>query len=148
MTARSFLDTHIAVYAIDADAGPKRAIAMALLADGLRSRMGVISTQVLQEYCNTATRKLGVPALHARRTMEQLARLEIVQVKPTLIFEAVDCHRLNGVSFWDALIIRAAVAAGCSILYSEDLGHGQVIDGVRIENPFVGLAAAPAGLGL
>lgn len=139
MKARSFLDTNIVVYASDADAGPKRPIAIALLAEGLRSKMGVISTQVLQEYFNAATRKLGVPAADARRTMEQLARLDVVQVKPALIFEAVDCHRLNGISFWDALIVRAAVGAGCAVVYSEDLGHGQVIDGVRIENPFAGV---------
>jgi predicted nucleic acid-binding protein len=136
MKARSFLDTNIVVYASDADAGSKRPIAIALLADGLRSKMGVISTQVLQEYFNAATRKLGVPAADARRTMEQLARLDVVQVKPALIFEAVDCHRLNAISFWDALIVRAAVGAGCAVLYSEDLGHGQTIDGVRIVNPF------------
>jgi predicted nucleic acid-binding protein len=98
--------------------------------------MGVISTEVLQEYFNAATRKLGVPAADARRTMEQLARLDVAQVKPALIFEAVDCHRLNGISLWDALIVRAAVGAGCAVLYSEDLGHGQTIDGVRIVNPF------------
>lgn len=139
MKARSFLDTNIVVYASDADAGSKRPIAIALLADGLRSKMGVISTQVLQEYFNAATRKLGVPAADARRTMEQLARLDVVQVKPALIFEAIDCHRLNGISFWDALIVRAAVGAGCAVVYSEDLGQGQVIDGVRIENPFAGV---------
>ena len=145
MKARSFLDTNIAVFAHDADAGPKRSIATSLLAEGLRSETGVSSTQVLQEYFNTATRKLGVPAADARRTMEQLARLDVVQVKPALIFEAVGCHRLNGISFRDALVVRAAVAAGCAVLYSEDLGHGQVIDGVRIENPFRGLAVtAPA----
>lgn len=144
MKSRSFLDTNITIYANDADAGPKRPIAALLLAEGLRSKMGVISTQVLQEYFNTATRKLGIPAADARRTMEQLARLDVVQVKPALIFEAVDCHRLNGISFWDALVVRAAVAAGCATLYSEYLGHGQIIDGVRIENPFLGLAAARA----
>ncbi|MSP73711.1 MAG: PIN domain-containing protein [Myxococcales bacterium] len=145
MKSRSFLDTNIAVYAHDADAGPKRLIATSLLADGLRSRTGVISTQVLQEYFNTATRKLEVPTADARRTMEQRARLDVVQVKPALIFEAVDCHRLNRISFWDALVVRAAVAAGCAVLCSEDLGHGQVIDGVRIENPLRGLdVTAPA----
>ena len=73
MKARSFLDTSIVVYASDADAGSKRPSAIALLADGLRSKMGVISTQVLQEYFDAATRKLGLPAADARRTMEQLA---------------------------------------------------------------------------
>lgn len=49
----------------------------------------------------------------------------------------IDTHRLHGISFWDALVVRSAAAAGCTLLATEDLSHGQVIEGIRIENPFL-----------
>jgi predicted nucleic acid-binding protein len=68
-------------------------------------------------------------------------RFEIVQVTPELIHEAVDCSILGQLSFWDALVIVCAESANCSLLWSEDLSGGQVVRGVRIENP---LARVPS----
>lgn len=95
-----------------------------------------MSTQVLQEYFVKATGKLRLPADEVRARVEQLAQLEVVLVRPDLILGAIDLHRLSRISFWDALIVRCASAAGCGRLLTEDLNHGQLIDGVRIENPF------------
>jgi predicted nucleic acid-binding protein len=64
-----------------------------------------------------------------------------VIVRPELILGAIDLHRLHPLSVWDALIVASASAASCATLLTEDLGAGDVIAGVRIENPF---AAAPA----
>lgn len=139
MKPRVFIDTNVLVYADDRDAGARRDVARALVDDALRSGHGVLSTQVLQEFFVISTRKLGVDAAIARRKVELLATLEVVQVRVELIVGAIDLHRLHRLSFWDALVVKCAAAAGCSRLLTEDLQHGQVIEGVRIDNPFVAL---------
>ncbi|HUO85631.1 MAG TPA: VapC toxin family PIN domain ribonuclease, partial [Thermoanaerobaculia bacterium] len=68
--------------------------------------------------------------------IELLGTMDVVRIDLGLILSAIDLHRLHSLSFWDALIVRAAVLAGCSVLLSEDFQHGEMIDGVRIENPF------------
>ena len=96
---------------------------------------GVISTQVLQEFYVAATAKLGADPLLVKDILRSLERLETVVVSPMLIKEAIDCSLINRLSFWDALIVVTAESAHCEILWTEDLNHGQVIRGVRIENP-------------
>lgn len=136
MGDRVFLDTNLFVYADDIDAGAKRDRAQKLLKELIGDGRAVLSTQVLQEFFVIATRKLGVAAEIARRKVELMARLDLVQIRPELILGAIDLHRLRALSFWDALIVRSAVAAGCARVLTEDMQHGEVIDGVRIENPF------------
>ncbi len=133
---RRFFDTNIFVYADDLDAGDKADVAQALIAEAFASRSAVISTQVLQEFFAVTTRKLGIDATVARRKVELLARLDVVTVNLELILGAIDLHRLHSISFWDALVVKAAAASGCARLLTEDLQAGQLIDGVRIENPF------------
>lgn len=65
-----------------------------------------------------------------------MADLDTVVVDNPLVLSAIDLHLIHGISFWDALIVRCARVAGCKRLLTEDLSHGQVIDGIRIENPF------------
>lgn len=136
MSARSFFDTNILVYTDAADAPAKRDRALDLLAEHRRGRTGVVSTQVLQEYFVAATRKLKVDAKLARRKVELFGRFDIVSIGVPDITEAIDMVRLHQVSFWDALIIRAARAAGCSRLYTEDLNPGWRIEGLTVVNPF------------
>jgi predicted nucleic acid-binding protein len=136
MPARSFLDTNVLVYTDDRDAPAKRARALELYAECRRTGTGVVSTQVLQEYFVASTRKLGVAADIARRKTELLGRLHVVTLRLEDILGAADLHRLHGLSFWDALIIRAALVAGCSRLYSEDLHPGWRLDGLEVVNPF------------
>lgn len=133
---RRFLDTNVLVYADDLEAGAKRDRARDLLDEALSSGEGVVSTQVLQEFFVIATGKLGVEVAIARRKVELLAAMDVVGIDLDLILAAIDLRRLHSISFWDALILRAAAIAGCSLLLTEDLQHGQVVDGVRIENPF------------
>lgn len=102
----------------------------------MSSGAAVVSTQVLQEYFVIATRKLGVEAAVARRKVELIGTADVVEVRMNLILGAVDLHRLHQLSFWDALILKCAAAAGCTRLLTEDLQHGQVIEGVRVEDPF------------
>lgn len=136
MAGRSFLDTNIILYADDADAGAKTAKAREILHRTMSDGSAVVSTQVLQEYFVIATRKLKVDAGLAHRKVELLARTEVVIIRPELVLAAIDLHRLHAFSLWDALIVRSASVSGCTTLLSEDMQHGQVIDGVRIHNPF------------
>jgi len=138
VSGRTFVDTNILIYAEDAASGPKRARAQDLIVGLVGSGLGVVSTQVLQEFFAVATRKLGLPAEHARRSVEFYARMQVVELKVPLVLEAIDLHRLRQVSLWDALIIRAAVAAGCTTLLSEDLQDGAEFDGLRVVLPFAG----------
>ena len=140
MTSRVFIDTNVLVYADDLDAGPKNTLARTLISEALLQGTGVLSTQVLQEFFAVATRKLRVPAEIARRKVELLAHMEVVRIAVEDILAAIDLHRLHPVSFWDALIVQTAASAGCSRLLSEDLQHGRIIAGVKIENPVAGLA--------
>jgi predicted nucleic acid-binding protein len=132
---RVFIDTNVVIYACDRTAGDKRVRAREVLAPLLRERRAVISTQVLQEFL-AATRKLNIPAEQARHYVEKWSKLDVVVIRPGVILGAIDLHRLHALSFWDALVIKAAGVAGCGRLLSEDLNHGQAIDGVMIENPF------------
>jgi predicted nucleic acid-binding protein len=128
------------LYADDQDAGDKQLRAQQLLVPLMASGTAVISTQVLQEFFCIASRKLGLASEHVRARVENLARLDVVLLRPEIILSAIDLHRLRPISFWDALIVRAATVAGCCRLLSEDLQHGELIDGVRIENPFLGVS--------
>jgi predicted nucleic acid-binding protein len=137
MTGRSFVDTNILVYGQDGRDPAKQRRAQQLAAELVESGTGVISTQVMQEFYVTVTGKLRLAPAEAKAVLRTLAAFEIVQVTPGMVQEAVDCAVLNKISFWDALIIVAAETAGCTTLYSEDLGAGQTILGVKVVNPFV-----------
>jgi len=134
--SRDFLDTNILVYADDLDAGERRDVARRIVRQAIETRGAVLSTQVLQEYFVVATRKLGVDVVAARRKVELLSTLETVRIETAMILEAIDLTRLHSISFWDALIVRAAATAGCRQLITEDLQHGSKVGGVTIVNPF------------
>lgn len=137
MKERSFIDTNILVYTDDADSPEKSKLAIDLVEGAMRSNQGVISTQVLQEYFVATTRKLDVDIVTAKYRTQLFFRLNVVQITPDDVLTAIDLHRLHALSFWDSLILHAARKAGCSILLTEDMNHGQVIEGIRICNPFI-----------
>ena len=131
-----FFDTNILLYADDADAGAKTGIARQLLRRSMSERTGVVSTQVLQEFYVNARKKLRLDGAAARARIEVYLGFDVVTVTPTLVLAAVDLNRLDSVSFWDALVIRAAEHAGCDTLFSEDLPAGRRFGPVRVVNPF------------
>jgi len=137
MSARSFFDTNILVYADDKSAPAKQRRAIELVAEHRRAGTGVLSMQVLQEYFVTVTRKLGVEGSIARRKVELLAEFDVASPDVADILAAIDLHRLHGYSFWDSLVLRSAKQAGCKILLTEDMQIGHEIDGIRIVNPFL-----------
>ena len=134
---RTFLDSNVLLYTDDRANPDKQRRAIQVLAELKRTRSGVVSLQVLQEYFTVVTRKFGVSDDDARSKVELFAAFEVVEPGPDDIFAAIDLHRLRRLSYWDALVVHTARRAGCQILLSEDLQHGQVIDGVRIVNPFL-----------
>lgn len=136
MTARCFVDTNVLIYADDLSAGAKQDRARELIREMMRNKTGVLSLQVLQEYFAVATRKLGLSATSVRRRIELVSRLDVVLLGVEDVLAAIDLHRLHTFSIWDALVIRAALNAGCRILYSEDLQEGQRIQGMEVVNPF------------
>lgn len=135
----SFFDTNVLVYAVDEDEPEKRDKAQRLFEEEFGARRGVLSTQVLQEFYWVATRKLDRPLTpeRAEARVRDLSRLPVVRVDVTMLLAAISRGRLMGFSLWDSLIVEAALTAGADRLFTEDLQDGQVIEGMRVENPFL-----------
>ena len=137
MSARSFFDTNVLIYADDQAAPAKQRRALDLVAEHRLAGTGVVSLQVLQEYFVTVTRKLHVDPRVARRKVELLAEFDVAAPDVGDILAAIDLHRLHGFSFWDALVVRAAKQSGCRVVFSENMQEAREIDGVHIVNPFL-----------
>ncbi len=136
MSVRSFFDTNVLVYSDDKASPLKQRRALDLIAEHRRAGTGVLSSQVLQEYFVTVTKKLHVDPRIARRKVELLAEFDIVTPSVDDILAAIDIHRLHNFSFWDALILQSAKQAGCSVVLTEDMQGDREIQGLRIINPF------------
>lgn len=134
----SFVDTNILVYAEDRDAGRKRDVARDLLVELWNEEAGVVSVQVLQELYVTLTRKLRRPLSPARASeiVREYLTWEVVDNDGELLIAAMDLQQHASISFWDALVVEAAVAARCDRLYSEDLNPRQRFGLVEVINPF------------
>jgi predicted nucleic acid-binding protein len=133
---RVFIDTNVLTYLFDAREPRKQKQAEQLLLE--ESREVFVSTQVLQELYVALTKgrePITTQAL-AERAVRETAGYSIVQIDTPLVLSAIEAARTHKLSFWDALIVRAAAHADCGSLLSEDLNDGQVIDGVRVQNPF------------
>jgi predicted nucleic acid-binding protein len=136
MTGPYFVDTDVLVYADDVRDPRKRDVARELLRRLLADRSGKLSLQVLQEFFAAATGKLGLAAVDARRRIEILSHLDVIRLDVDDVLGAIDLHRLHDISIWDALIVRAAVIAGCRTLYTEDLQDGRRFESLQVVNPF------------
>ena len=140
MKDRYFLDTNIFIYAIDTTPAlkRKRSIARQLINDCIINETGVISIQVLQEFYQVSTHKLQKP-LSNEEALEYLRFISVLDtVHPNfeMVVAGIQIHEKHHISFWDALIVQAALTAECSRLFSEDLQHGFEINGLTIENPY------------
>ena len=137
MMSKVFVDTNIFVYSLDQSNSGKQTKCRECIKNLSEENNGVISTQVMQEFYMASTLKLGADPLIVKDILRSLERFETVVVTPELIREAIDCTIINRLSFWDALIVVSAESARCEILWTEDLNPGQVIRGVRVENPII-----------
>lgn len=133
MAALTFVDTNVFAYAYDRGAGAKCTRAREVLQGIDRA---VVSTQVLLEFYAVLTRKLGVEASTARDAVEGLLGFEVVATDARAVMDAIELSIDHGISHWDALVVLAAARSGCQTLLTEDLNHGQVIEGVRVVDPF------------
>ena len=134
-----FVDTNIFVYLFDSDEPTKQDTARNLLDRLAKEATIVVSTQVLQEFYVSVTRKLAqpLPQENAVEATRGLATYHVVQVDPSMIFTAIASHQNEKTSFWNALILRAALESGCELLVSEDMQHGRRFENLRVDNPFL-----------
>ena len=137
MSDKCFVDTNILVYAHDFKQGAKHERARALIAKLWDSGDGVLSTQVLQELCISLRRKVSRPLSTeaTRQLIEDYSSWEIVVNTAESVLQALDLETRYKISFWDALIVQAAMRSGAGLLYSEDLADRQSYGAVRVVNP-------------
>lgn len=135
---RVFLDTNIIVYAYDRDAGRKHEIARDLLIDLWDGGGGVLSVQILEEFYVTVTKKIAFPLPHAaaREIVEDLMTWDVVANDGDSVLAAIDLQIREKISFWDALVIAAAIKGGAEVLFSEDLSDGRKFGPLVVRNPF------------
>ena len=133
-----FLDSNILVYFVDEHDSKKQKIAEKLIKNSVEMKTGVLSTQSLQEFYSVVTRKSLCSKEQAKTIVEKFRNtLPITQISVSHILKAIDISIQTQFSFWDSLIISAAHSSGCVIVYSEDMSHNQIVNGVKIINPFI-----------
>lgn len=139
MKDRIFVDTNILVYAHDLSAGNRHAKASSVVESLWEARTGVISTQVLQEFYVTVICKIKNPLKPAetREIIRNYLAWPVQINDPEMTIRASEIEEKNGISFWDALIVAAALRLQAEKIISEDLNHGQIIEGILIENPLL-----------
>lgn len=140
MSDRYFLDTNIFIYCFDDTERDKRDVALRMVARAIRDRLGSVSWQVIQEFCNTATRKFAdiMTPDECRAYVDcTFARIRTIRPRLPLYREALSVQDQTGYAFYDSLIIAAALDGRCGELYTEDLQHGHQVRGLTIVNPFV-----------
>ena len=137
MSGRCFFDTNILVYMQDDSEPKKQEKARRLFTSCVESASAVISTQCMQEFFNITANKMGQDKASIKQIIHNFSQnVPTVQITPTLIENAIDISIKTGFSFWDSLILSAAVSSGCDTLYPEDLNDGQIVEVVTIKNPF------------
>ena len=124
--AKVFVDTNVLVYAYDRDAGKKHSVAVAVMKELWQSGLGTVSTQILQEFFVTLTKKIPVPLdiKVARETIRSLSKWEVLLVDVDTILSATELQEKYRFSFGDSLVIASAVAGGAKTILSEDLADG------------------------
>lgn len=146
--SKVFVDTNVLVYAYDKDAEEKHRIAIDIMKDLWRSGLGTISTQVIQEFFVTLTKKISAPLdiSIVRETIRRLSRWDVLLIDVETIISATELQERYKYSFWDSLIIASAIAGGAKTIISEDLADRQIIQGITIKNPFKGIYKTGPGL--
>jgi len=139
LSGRFFLDTNIFAYTFDAKSPAKARRAAQLIRQAADTGNGVVSYQIVQEFFNLAFRRFQHPmnVAEAEQYLITVFRpLLAVHSSPALYVEAMRIAARYHLSWYDCIIVAAALQSQCSVLYSEDLQHGQEIESLLIENPF------------
>ena len=139
MSDKIFVDTNILVYSRDASEKMKQPIAIKCLEKLWQTQTGVISTQVLNEYYVTVTKKIK-PGMSQKDAWEDICALMAwgpLPIDMSILHQAKLIEEKYSISWWDSMIVAAAKIGGCKTIYSEDLSNGQIFVGVKIVNPFL-----------
>jgi predicted nucleic acid-binding protein len=130
---RAFADTNVVVYAFANDD------AKIAVAEGILEKQPTISVQVISEFLNVCRVKLGMDvSTRHKLARELMAGCNVVALEPRLVEKAMEVEVQGQISYWDALIVAAALLSGCDTLYTEDLQHGRTFDAqLTVVNPFV-----------
>jgi predicted nucleic acid-binding protein len=133
------VDTNVLVYAHDVTAGARHERARELMTSLWESGYGCLSTQVMQEFYVTVTRKVArpLPGDVAARIVADLAAWRVHVPEVSDVLDAIEIHRRYTISYWDALVIQSALRLGCQSIWSEDLNPEQVYADIRVRNPFI-----------
>jgi predicted nucleic acid-binding protein len=139
MKDKIFLDTNVIVYAHDRSSGKKNTIAMEIMEYLWERKKGVISVQVMQEFYVCVTTKIlkPLPLKVAREILEYLLNWDLIINDEYITIKAINLQEKYRFSFWDSLIVQSAIQSQAYTLLSEDLSDGQIIENVKIVNPFV-----------
>ena len=140
MSGRSFFDTNVLVYLFDEDSPEKQSRARDLFNEQARSGRVVLSPQILQEFYVTVTRKLARPVSpeDALAAVTHFTAFSLVPVDGATVLRAIRLHQNDRLSFWDALVIQAALEGNCTRVFSEDMQDARRFGNLVIENPFAG----------
>jgi predicted nucleic acid-binding protein len=136
-----FFDTNVLVYTQDTLEPGKQAIARALVDQAIRAGEFTISTQVMQEFYAVAARRRLLAPAQVAALVQAWAENEVVSSTPDLLLRAFGLQQSSQISVWDALIVQAALDAGCTTLFTEDLQHGRQFGSLALVNPFLVPAA-------
>jgi predicted nucleic acid-binding protein len=140
MSGKFFLDTNIFVYSFDRSSATKAQRSAYLIRKAVATGKGIVSYQVVQEFFNVALRRFAQPMAvsEAEQYLATVFRpLLVIHSSQALYSEALRLKGIHRLSWYDSLIVAAAIEAQCSALYSEDFQHGQRFAGVQVENPFL-----------
>lgn len=136
---RYFIDTNIIIYLFDREHPQKSETAARIVKEALESGKGVVSYQVIQEFCNAALRKFKAPMTPGdcrSFITEYLFPLCSVFPGTELFCSALEISESTRYSFYDSLILSSSLLSGCGIVFTEDMQHNQVVRNVKIINPF------------
>jgi predicted nucleic acid-binding protein len=137
MSDKTFVDTNVLIYAHDIDAKAKHETAKRVLQGLWSERTGVLSMQILQEFYVNVTRKIPRPiSKESARIVVSTYATWCIDTTHAEIASAFQVEDKWQIGFWDALVVASAVKSGANLILSEDLNAGQIISGVRVENPF------------
>jgi predicted nucleic acid-binding protein len=137
MPGKAFVDSNFLIYVHDGDAGTKQRQAAELVKGLWQSGLGRPSTHVLQEFYVNATEKIKRPLARgaARKLVRRYGLWLESQIGPETVIRASEIGENSKLPFWDSMIVAAAEQDGAEELLTEDLGHGQIIAGIRVGKP-------------
>ena len=139
MNGRFFLDTNVFVYSLDKSSPAKQKRATQLVREAAATGKGIVSYQVVQEFFSVALRGFAdvMSIAEAEQYLGTVFRpMLAVQSSQALLADALRLYERYRLSWYDSLIVAAALEAECGVLYSEDMHHGQTFGDLRIDNPF------------